>query len=117
MDRSRHNIGNRTEIRQARLAQITTVSVSPLSLQEIGTKHTIQDDCVLWGRCIIIPIPGREQLLSLLHDGHPGILKMKALARSYVWWAKIDVDIEAQVKRRNQYQLNLPSPPVVPMHP
>ena len=78
---------------------------------------SIQDDCVLWGSRIIVPMPGREQLLSLLHDGHPGISKMKALARSYVWWPNIDADIEAQVKRCNQCQLNQPLPPVVPMHP
>ena len=34
---------------------------------------SIQDYCVLWGSRINIPMPGREQLLSLLHDGHPGI--------------------------------------------
>ena len=72
---------------------------------------------MLWGSRIVIPKPGTEKLLSLLHEGHPGISKMKALAHSYVWWPNIDADIEAQVKRCNQCQLNQPSPPVVPMHP
>ena len=53
---------------------------------------SIQNDCVLWGSHIIISLPGREQLLSLLHDGHPGISKMKVLAHSYVWWPKKDAD-------------------------
>ena len=61
---------------------------------------------ILWGSRIIVPKPGREQLLSLLHDGHPGISKMKGLARNYVWWSNINADIEAQVKRCNQCQLN-----------
>ncbi|MCY3927858.1 MAG: DDE-type integrase/transposase/recombinase [Acidobacteria bacterium] len=78
---------------------------------------SIQDGCLLWGSRIIVPKLGREQLLSLLHEGHPGISKMKGLARSYVWWPNIDADIEAQVKRCNQCQLNHPSPPTVPMHP
>ena len=77
---------------------------------------SIQDHCILWGSRIIVPKPGREQLLSLLHEGHPGISKMKGLARSYVWWPNIDADIEAQVKRCNQCQLNQPSPPIVPMN-
>ena len=80
-------------------------------------EQIIQDDCVLWGSRIIVMKPGREQLLSLLHDGHPGISKMKGLAHSYVWWPNIDADIEAQVKRCNQCQLSLPSPPIVSMHP
>ena len=41
---------------------------------------------------------------------------MKALARSYVGWPNIDADIEVQVKRYNQCQLDQPSPPVVVMH-
>ena len=34
---------------------------------------SIQEDCVLWGSHIVVPMPGREKLLSLLHEGHPGI--------------------------------------------
>ena len=34
----------------------------------------------------IVPKLGREQLLSLLHDGLPEILKMKGLVCSYIWW-------------------------------
>ena len=60
---------------------------------------------------------GSKQLLSLLHDGHPGISRMKGLARSYSWWPHIDADIEAQVKRCNQCRSSHPSLPTVPMHP
>ncbi|XP_065914443.1 uncharacterized protein [Dysidea avara] len=48
---------------------------------------------------MVAPKPGRELLLSLLHEGNPGISKMKGLACSYVWWLNIDADIETQVKR------------------
>ena len=29
---------------------------------------------------------------------HPGIVKMKSLARSYVWWPNLCAEIEAKVK-------------------
>ena len=27
-----------------------------------------------------------KQLLEEVHTGHPGIVKSKAIARSYIWW-------------------------------
>ena len=42
---------------------------------------------------------------------------MKALARSYVWWPRLDHDIEQRVKSCVTCQTNRPSPPEVPLHP
>lgn len=36
-----------------------------------------------------------------LHRSHLGIVKTKALARSYVWWPKIDEDIERMINNCN----------------
>lgn len=44
------------------------------------------EGCILWGSRVVIPKPGREKLLDLLHEGHPGIVRMKNLAMSYLWW-------------------------------
>ena len=41
--------------------------------------------CVLWGRRVVIPPQGRSQVLQELHESHPGISRMKSLARSFVW--------------------------------
>ena len=38
--------------------------------------------------------------------GHPGIVKMKQFARSYVWWPNIDAHIEAKVRGCSACQMN-----------
>ena len=37
-------------------------------------------------------------MLNILHDTHPGIVKMKSLARSYVWWPKMDTKVVLLVR-------------------
>ena len=34
------------------------------------------------------------KILQELHEGHQGVVKMKALAQSYVWWPNINRDVE-----------------------
>ena len=59
---------------------------------------SVMDDCILWGNRVLIPKQGRPLILDELHGGHPGASKMKALARMFVWWIKMDSDIEQLVK-------------------
>uniref|UniRef100_A0A914CW25 RNA-directed DNA polymerase n=1 Tax=Acrobeloides nanus TaxID=290746 RepID=A0A914CW25_9BILA len=57
--------------------------------------------CLMSGERIIIPQQLRRKVLQTLHRGHPGIVRMKALARSHVYWPDIDADIETTVKNCN----------------
>lgn len=72
---------------------------------------SIEQDCLFWGTRIIIPSHLRGQLLDDFHASHLGIGKIKALARSYVWWPGIDGDIENLVKSCKICAENQKTPP------
>ncbi|XP_062380634.1 uncharacterized protein K02A2.6-like [Sardina pilchardus] len=76
-----------------------------------------QDGCILWGARTVIPQQGRVALLKSLHQSHPGVSRMKALARSYVWWPRMDQDIEREVSMCEECQQNRKAPPNAPLHP
>ena len=44
---------------------------------------SVQDGCLLRGNRVVIPPEGREQVMELLHLGHPGNSRMKGLAYSF----------------------------------
>ncbi|XP_038634506.1 uncharacterized protein K02A2.6-like, partial [Scyliorhinus canicula] len=70
-----------------------------------------------WGARVIVPAQGRQAILTELHHEHPGMPKMKMLARSYVWWPGLDTDITALVRRCQECQQGQRVPPAVPLHP
>uniref|UniRef100_A0A1Y1LT42 RNA-directed DNA polymerase n=3 Tax=Photinus pyralis TaxID=7054 RepID=A0A1Y1LT42_PHOPY len=74
-------------------------------------------DCLLWGTRVIVPLGGRKTVLNLLHSAHPGIVKMKSLARSYVWWPYLDKQIEHLVNTCGQCQESRNMPKKSPIHP
>ena len=78
---------------------------------------SVQDGCVLWGHRVVIPPAGREAVMQTLHDAHPGITRIKGLARSFVWWPGIDKDLERKVKSCQICQENGKAPAVAPLHP
>ena len=71
---------------------------------------SLYDGCILWGTRIVIPAPDRDAVLMELHEGHPGMARMKALARMYVWWPGLNDDIEKTVRQCTECQLNQPTP-------
>lgn len=77
----------------------------------------MEGGCVLWGNRVVIPSNGRKQALDLLREAHPGIVRMKSLARGYMWWPGMDKDIELCVKECTVCQSSRKMPPVVPLHP
>ena len=73
--------------------------------------------CVLWGARVIVPPQGRLIILDQLHETHPGISRMKSLARCFVWWPGMNSEIESKVKNCEQCQLYRSMPAKAPIHP
>ena len=81
------------------------------------SELSLHQECILWGSRVVVPVQGREAVLEELHEGHPGMTKMKALARMYVWWPGMEKDIETTVRTCAECQSVCASPPVAPLHP
>lgn len=65
---------------------------------------TFSQGCIWNGQRIYIPVALREIVLNILHESHPGTVKMKSIARGSVWWLNIDRDIEYFVSSCNPCQ-------------
>ena len=78
---------------------------------------SVHDRCALWGSRVTAPPPGHDKITKELHEGHPGVARMKALARSFVWWPQIDTDLEELVKSCEDCQSTQHLPPVAPLQP
>ena len=78
---------------------------------------SVFDGCILWGNRVVVPKPHQKDVLSQLHEGHPGATKMKGLSRMYVWWPGITREIEDAVKGCSECQQHQSRPPVAPLHP
>ena len=73
----------------------------PRSLHTYHSKIaelTVEEGCLLWGERVVIPQSLKEVVMAEQHKEHLGISKMKALARSHVWWGGIDKELEALAK-------------------
>ncbi|KAK6761778.1 hypothetical protein RB195_022746 [Necator americanus] len=55
---------------------------------------TTVEGCLLTASRIVILKSLRHHVLSALHKAHPGQTRMKMLARSFVYWPTMDLDIE-----------------------
>ena len=69
------------------------------------------------GARVVVPAPGQATMLKLLHSSQNGVVKMKALARSYIWWSGIDQQIENIAQHCGQCEENVRQPTRAPLRP
>ena len=89
--------------------------LKPYSLR--ADELTTEGGVLLWGSRVIIPKVLRHKVLAELHEVHPGVSRMKSLARSYVWWPGIGGEIEELVRHCDTCQKNHRKPTSAPVHP
>ena len=65
----------------------------------------------------MIPVADRKRITEHLHQSHPGITTMKGLARSFVWWPRMDLELENKVKSFPSCQMQQNNPVRGPLYP
>ena len=87
-----------------------------LAYKQRANEIYIDNGCLMWGHRVIVPLTLRQQLLNELHCAHAGVCKMKAVARAYIWWPKIDHEIEALAKACKLCRASADNPPRAELH-
>ncbi len=78
---------------------------------------SLWNGCITYGTRIVIPAALQNRVLEELHTSHLGMVKMKAIARSYVWWPNIDKDIETTASNCETCKQLAHMPNKAPVHP
>ena len=78
---------------------------------------TVEGGCLLWGIRVLVPRTLQGRLLDELHQDHPGITRMKSVARSYMWWPGLDKAIENLAKSCSSCLAVKHAPAVAPLQP
>ena len=62
----------------------SVVDADMIPYKNRSDQLTIHQGCILWGTRVVVPPSLRSAMLTEIHDTHPGMTRMKGLARSYV---------------------------------
>lgn len=78
---------------------------------------TVNQGCLFWGIRVVVPQSLQKNIINELHVSHIGVVKMKSVTRSYVWWPNINSDIERPAKSCLGCQEIKNRQPSAPIHP
>ncbi|CAI2736848.1 unnamed protein product [Schistosoma spindalis] len=59
----------------------------------------VVNDCLMFGERVVVPESLRAKVLKQLHLGHPGVRRIKSIARSHAYWSLIDQHITDLVEK------------------
>ena len=71
MDRERPNTVQDKDLPAIGLASVV-VSEELKPYAKRKTELSLQDVCIFWGSRVVVPPPGRSQIVEELHETHPG---------------------------------------------
>lgn len=77
----------------------------------------VEQGCIVFNYRIVVPPKYREYILRELHEGHLGVVKMKSIARNYVYWPGLDADIESMCRACAACLQQRDAPPHAPLTP
>ncbi|PIC27952.1 hypothetical protein B9Z55_020036 [Caenorhabditis nigoni] len=93
------------------------VDESLKQFNSIKDSLAVVQECLMFGDRVVVPYSLQRAVLKQLHEGHPGMVRMKQLARSFVYWPMMDDDVEKVVARCNTCQVHGKTPRKVPLVP
>lgn len=79
-------------------------------------EYKLAANCLVFEHRVIVPPKLRQAVLKDLHAAHLGIVKMKGMARSFVYWPGIDADIESIAKSCDDCAKHAHAPPQFHAH-
>ena len=86
------------------------VSADLLPYYRKRLELTVQSNVLIWDSRVVVPQSLQHILLMDLHSEHTGMVRMKRVARQYVWWPNIDSQIEDTVRLCSLCQENAAKP-------
>jgi len=94
----------------------TNVDDPAENFQKIAVSLSTYHGCLLYGLRAMIPAKLQSSILSLLHQGHFGVQKIKQLARTAVHWPNTDQDIAHLCHKCTTCAIHQNAPPKAALH-
>ena len=86
-------------------------------LRAARNSLSVSGKCLFYGQRAVVPRALRPEVLEILHSGHFGVVRMRQLARTTVYWPGIDSDIDDLSKACLVCAEHARTPPEAALHP